>query len=144
VLATPFRVFGLRLPEPVFPMVLAFAWAIIRPSLLGPFALLLGGLFLDLLWGSPLGLWGLCLLLAYGGALVSRSLMAGRSAPVLGVWYMGFTAIAFTSAYLFVMLRSHVTPNLTGAVCQFGATLVLYPFAHMLIARFEDADPRFR
>ena len=78
------------------------------------------------------------------GALVSRSLMAGRSAPVLGVWYMGFTAIAFTSAYLFVMLRSHVTPNLTGAGLQFGATLVLYPFAHMLIDRFEDADPRFR
>jgi rod shape-determining protein MreD len=144
VLATPLRVFGLRLPEPVFPMVLAFAWAIIRPSLLGPFALLIGGLFLDLLWGAPLGLWGLCLLLAYGGALVSRSLMAGRSAPVLGIWYMGFTAIAFTSAYLFVMLRSHVTPNLTGAVYQFAATLVLYPFAHMLIDRFADADPRFR
>jgi rod shape-determining protein MreD len=125
-------------------MVLAFAWAIIRPSLLGPFALLLGGVFLDLLWGAPLGLWGLCLLLAYGGALVSRSLMAGRSAPVLGVWYIGFTAIAFTSASLFVMLRSHVTPNLTGALFQFGATLVLYPFAHMLIDRFADADPRFR
>jgi rod shape-determining protein MreD len=70
--------------------------------------------------------------------------MAGRSAPVLAVWYLGFTTLAFTAAYLFVMLRAHVTPDLLGTVYQLGATLVLYPFAHMLIDRFEDADPRFR
>ncbi len=144
VLATPLRVFGLRLPEPVFPMVLAFAWAVIRPSVLGPFALLLAGLFLDLLWGGALGLWALCLLLAYGGALVSRSLMAGRSAPMLAVWYLGFTAIAFTAAYLFVMLRTHVTPDLIASLLQFAATLALFPFAQRLIERFEDADIRFR
>lgn len=139
VLMTPLRLFGLRLPEPVFPMALAFAWPMIRPSLLGPFALLAGGLFLDLLWGTPLGLWALCLLIAYGGALVSRSLMIGRSAPVLAVWYLGFTALAFTAAYLFVMLRAHVTPNLTGVVYQLIATLALYPVAHRLIERFESA-----
>ena len=144
LLATPLRVFGFRLPEPVFPMVLAFAWAVIRPSVIGPFALLATGLFLDLLWGAPLGLWGLCLLLAYGGALLARSLMAGRSAPVLAVWYLALTALAFTAAYLFVMLHAHVTPNLTGSVLQLLATLVLFPFAQHLISRFEDADVRFK
>jgi rod shape-determining protein MreD len=144
VLDTPLRVFGLRLPEPVFPMVLAFAWPVIRPSLLAPFGLLAAGLFLDLFWSAPLGLWGLCLLLAYTGALISRNLMTGRSAPVLAMWYVSLTGVAFLAAYLFMMLRAHVTPNLTGALLQFGATLALYPFAHRLIDRFEDADIRFR
>lgn len=144
VLATPLRVYGLRLPEPVFPMVLAFAWPVIRPSLLAPFGLLAAGLFLDLIWSAPLGLWGLCLLLAYAGALTSRSLMTGRSAPALAMWYISLTGLAFLAAYLFVMLRAHVTPNLMGSLLQFGATLALYPFAHHLIDRFEDADIRFR
>jgi rod shape-determining protein MreD len=144
VMDVPLRVWGVRLPEPVFPMVLAFAWPVIRPSLLAPFGLLLAGLFLDLFWSAPLGLWGLCLLLAYAGALISRSLMTGRSAPVLAVWYLGLTGIVFLSAYLFVMLRAHVTPNLTGAVLQMAATLALFPFAIRLIDRFEDADIRFR
>jgi len=144
LLGVPFRIYGLRLPEPVFPMVLAFAWPVIRPSLLAPFGLLAAGLFLDLFWSAPLGLWGLCLLLAYAGALISRSLMTGRSAPVLAVWYLALTGIAFLAAYLFVMLRAHVVPNLTGALFQLGATLALFPFAHRLIDRFEDADIRFR
>ena len=42
-LATPIRIFGFALPEPVFPLVLAFAWAVIRPSVLPPFALLAAG-----------------------------------------------------------------------------------------------------
>ena len=144
VLATPVRAFGLRPPEPVFPMTLAFAWAVIRPSVLGPFVLLAAGLFLDLFWGAPLGLWGLCLLLAYGGALLSRSLMIGRSAPVLAVWYLALTGLAFTTAYLLTMLRAHVTPDLIGAAYQFAATLLLFPLARRLIDRFEDADIRFK
>ncbi len=144
LLATPLRMFGLRLPEPVFPLVLAFAWPVIRPSLLGPFALLSAGLCLDLLWGAPLGLWGLSLLIAYAGAQVARSLMTGRSAPVLAVWYLALTALAFLAAYTFVTLRAHVTPNVIGALFQFAATLALFPFARYLIDRFEDADIRFR
>ena len=50
----PLRVFGLQLPEPVFPMAAAFAWAVIRPSVLAPFAVLLMGLFLDYFWGGPI------------------------------------------------------------------------------------------
>jgi rod shape-determining protein MreD len=144
VLATPLRVFGLRLPEPVFPLVLAFAWPIIRPSVLGAFALLFAGLVLDLIWGAPLGLWALCLLLVYGGVQLSRSLMTGRSAPALALWYLALTAFAFAAAYLFVTLRAHVTPNALGAIYQFLATLALFPFARLLIDRFEDADIRFR
>ena len=144
VLATPLRVFGLQLPEPVFPLVLAFAWPVIRPSVLGPLALLVAGLVLDLAWGAPLGFWPLCLLIVYGGAQVSRSLMTGRSAPALAGWYLALTAIAFLAAYLLTTLRAHVNPSIVASLLQFVATLALFPFARLLIDRFEDADIRFR
>ena len=144
VLATPLRVWGFRLPEPVFPLAPAFAWPVIRPSLIGPFAVLAAGMFLDLFWGAPLGFWPLCLLIVYAGAQLSRHLMTGRSAPALAAWYTAFTALAFGAGFLFVTLRAHVTPNLLACLYQFLATLALFPFARQLIDRFEDADIRFR
>ena len=85
IVAAPARFLGLALPEPVFPMVLAFAWAVIRPSVMGPFLLLLTGLFLDLFWHGTLGLWALCLILVYGVALLVRNLMVGQSVRVRNV-----------------------------------------------------------
>jgi rod shape-determining protein MreD len=140
ILMTPLRIAGLTLPEPVFPMVLAFAWAVIRPSVIGPLALLATGLLLDLIWGAPLGLWGLALLLAYGGAVVSRSLVTGRGTLMLGAWYLVLTVIAFTAAYLTTMLRARVAPDVPSVLWQFLATLALFPLAQRLIAFFEDAE----
>ncbi len=144
VFAIPFRVFGLGLPEPVFPMAAAFAWAVIRPSVLAPVAVLVLGLFLDLLWGGPLGLWALCLLVAYGAALAGRSMMAGQGGLFLWGWYAGVTALAMVTGVLVVMLQVKAAPNPIGVGWQFLATIVLYPFSHRLIERFEDADVRFR
>lgn len=144
LLGMPLRLFGMALPEPVFPMVLAFAWAVIRPSVLGPFLLLVAGLFLDLFWGGALGLWALALILAYGVALTARSLMAGQSTTVLAVWYLGATALAFGAAYLFAMLDAHVPPDPVAVGVQFAITVALFPLSKRLIDRFEDADVRFR
>ena len=140
----PFRAFGLQLPEPIFAMALAFAWAVIRPSILAPFGLLLMGLFLDVFWGGPLGLWALCLLIAYGGALAGRTMMAGQNRAILWAWYGATTATAMVAAYLFVLLDSKSAPGLVPIAWQFVATILLYPFANHLIEMFEDADVRFR
>ena len=144
LLGTPLRVFGLALPEPVFPVVVAFAWAVIRPSILGPFVLLALGLFLDLFWGGPLGLWAASLLAAYGLTLFARSLLVGQATGTLAAWYVAAAGLAFTAAYLFTMLGSKVTPNLLAAGLQLAVTLALFPLAYRLIVRFEDADVRFR
>lgn len=143
-LATPVRVFGLALPEPVWLMPPAFAWAVIRPSILGPFVLLAGGVLLDLLWGTPLGLWAAALLIAYAFALLGRPFLAGQATATLAVWYVAAVALAFTAAYLFSMLESKAAPTLTGVVLQFLATALLFPGAYWLIDRFEDADSRYR
>ncbi|MFI4951167.1 MAG: hypothetical protein ACHP7A_09055 [Caulobacterales bacterium] len=140
----PLQLFGQQLPEPVFPMALAFAWAVIRPSILAPFAVLLMGLFLDLFWSGPLGLWAICLLICYGGALAGRSMMAGQHRAILWLWYALTTASAMVAGYLFVMLDSKSTPGAIPLAWQFVATIILYPFAQRLIDMFEDADVRFR
>ena len=36
LLATPVELFGLKMPEPVLPLILAFAWPLIRPSMIAP------------------------------------------------------------------------------------------------------------
>lgn len=143
-LGVPFRLFGLALPEPVFPMALAFAWPVIRPSLLAPLVLLLIGLFLDLYWGTPKGLWALSLLIAYGMLLLTRSLLIGQAAATLAGWYVAAVALAFGAAYLFTLLDSGVAPSLTATGLQLAVTVVLFPLAYRLVRRFEDADVRFR
>ena len=144
LLAAPFRLLGLGLPEPVFAMAPAFAWAVIRPSLLGPFALLILGLFCDLFWGGPAGLWASALLVVYFLALFGRPLMAGQSSPVLWAWYVAGCILAFGLVYLFTLVDSGEPPNLIAVGLQFLVTAALYPLAHRLIDRFEDADVRFR
>jgi rod shape-determining protein MreD len=142
--AIPLQAFGLQLPEPVFMMVPVFAWAVIRPSVLAPFAVLLLGLFLDIFWGGPIGLWALSLLIAYGVMLSARSILAGQSQPIMWAWFAAACGVAMLAGVLFTRLDVRSSPSWFGVVWQFLATIVLYPFAHRLIDRFEDADVRFR
>ncbi|HEY2658782.1 MAG TPA: hypothetical protein VGI79_03605 [Caulobacteraceae bacterium] len=142
--AVPIQILGLRLPEPVFPLVLSFAWAVIRPSILAPFALLAIGLFLDLFWGGPAGLWAVSLLAPYAVVLSARSIMSGQSNLARLAWYIGATGLAFGVGYLLTAVDSLAFPSPMAVFWQFLATALLYPVARGLIERFEDADVRFR
>ncbi len=144
VLAVPIRLFGLRLPEPVFGMAPAFAWAIIRPSVLAPFVLIALGLFQDLIWGGPIGLWPLCLLALYGQAFSARQALTSEGFWALGAWYCGGCAVSFGVGVLLTTLVSGEVVNLAGVGLQFAATAALYPVVWTLTERFEDADVRFR
>lgn len=142
--AVPLRVFGLQLPEPAFPLALVFAWAVIRPSILAPFAVLVLGLFLDIFWGSPLGLWALSMLIAYGAVLSARSFMVGQSGAVLWGWYGAMCALTLAAGAMFTQMQIDAAPGFRPLAWQWFWTVLLYPLAHRLIDRFEDADVRFR
>ena len=144
VFAAPFRLFGFGLPEPVFPMVLAFSWAVIRPSILGPLTLFFVGLFHDLFFGGPLGLWALVLIAAYGLALGGRSLMAGQGGVVMGAWYIAACCLGLGLAYVLATVVAHQQPNVFGVIWQLVWTAALYPVVYWMVDRFEDADIRFR
>lgn len=144
VLQTPVEVFGLHLPEPVIPTVLAFAWPLIRPSVLAPLVLVVLGLLLDILTYGPLGLWGLIFLAIYSVVLASRSFLAGQDTAVLFVWYAACCLLAFTLAYVVMAFIAGTPASLISVFLQVLPTLLLFPFAHRLIERFEDGDVRFR
>jgi rod shape-determining protein MreD len=142
--AAPLEALGLRLPEPVFALVPGFAWAIIRPSILAPFALLILGLFQDLLWGNPLGLWPLALLLAYGLTSVVRPALSGQSFWTLWAWYLAAILAAFALALGLTWVMAGEAPDLLGLCLQAAVTALLFPLAWRLIDAFEDADIRFK
>lgn len=144
LLQTPVELFGLHLPEPVIPMVLAFAWPLIRPSVLAPLVLAALGLLLDILTYGPLGLWGLTFLVIYSVVLASRSFLAGQDTAVLFVWYAACCVLAFVLAYVAMAVIAGTPASLISVFLQLLPTLLLFPFAHRLIERFEDGDVRFR
>jgi rod shape-determining protein MreD len=144
LLGTPVQLFGLNLPEPILPMVLAFAWPLIRPSMGAPLMLLALGLFLDIFWYAPLGLWPLSLLAVYGAVLASRNLLAGQETRVLFVWYSVCTLVAFSLAYAVVALRVGQAPSVLALFWQIVPTLLIFPAADWMIQRFDDGDVRFR
>jgi rod shape-determining protein MreD len=145
VFAIPTKILGLvHLPEPVLPLVPAFAWAVIRPSVLAPLVLLALGLFMDLLWGTPMGLWAISILVGYGVILISRNMLTGQSGAVLWIWYGGMVALAMAVGYLLTVMNGGSAPHLWPVFWQFLPTVLLYPFVHRLIEQFEDADVRFR
>jgi len=144
VLATPIELFGLRLPEPVFPLALSFAWAAIRPSVIAPFLLVLLGLFLDLYWKGDAGLWAVTLLAPYLAVMVARAVMSGQGGGVNQIGYTLAIALAFGLACGLTAMLDHVVPDMVAVFWQFLATCLLYPFARWLIERYEGADVRFR
>jgi rod shape-determining protein MreD len=144
ILAVPLRVAGLQAPEPVFVLVPAFAWAIARPAITPPFVLVVLGLFLDLLWGSPLGQWPLCLLAAYALIFAARRILSGQEFLALWGAYALACAAAEVTGLALASLHSGRVPGLTGAGLQFVVTAALFPFAWRLIERYEAADARYR
>lgn len=144
VLATPVKLFGFSLPEPIIPMVLAFAWPMVRPSVVAPLVLMALGLFLNFILGGPLGLWSLSLLAIYAVILGARSFLIGQDTAVLFVWYTGCCCLAFLLAYLIITLLVGTAPSILALVGQVIPTLLLFPFANSMIERFDDGDVRFR
>ena len=144
LLATPVELFGLNLPEPVVPMVLAFSWPLIRPSITAPLVLTGLGLLLDVLTYGPLGLWALALLAIYAVVLASRSFLIGQDTAVLFAWYAACCTLAFLLVYLVRMIIDHNAASILALIGQVVPTLLLFPFANHMIERFEDGDVRFR
>lgn len=144
ILATPIELFGFGLPEPVLPLALAFVWPLIRPSALAPVLLLALGLFLDIFWYAPMGLWPLSLLAVYGVILASRSLLAAHERWTLFAWYSACTLLAFILAYMIVSLIVGNAPSLLALFWQVVPTLALFPVVGWMLERFDDGDVRFR
>ena len=68
----------------------------------------------------------------------------GQDLLIMLAWYGAITALAFAVGVLLMTLDAGQAPNLVAVGWQYLATLALFPIAHRLIDRYEDADVRFR
>jgi rod shape-determining protein MreD len=79
---------------PSLPILAIFLWAMYRPDLLPPFAVLVAGLLMDLLIDAPLGVSALAFLAAYAIVISQRLYWATLSGP--GV-LVGFVIVMFAA-----------------------------------------------
>jgi len=143
VLATPLQVGGLQLPEPVFAFVPAFAWALGRPSMGAPFALVVLGVALDFLWHTPTGFWAVCLLVTYALTFFARRILGGQEVWALWGAFAVNCAAAMLVGFALTAFRAGVAPSLVGVGLQLAVSVALFPFAWRLIERYEATAPGF-
>ncbi|MGZ3305112.1 MAG: hypothetical protein ACXU8U_04555 [Asticcacaulis sp.] len=143
LLATAVQPLGLDLPEPVSPLVLAFAWPLIRPSYFAPLVLGLLGLFLDLFWHAPTGFWTLSLMLVYGCLVAARSYIIGQDLLVVFLVWLLVELAFFTVCTVFAVLDAGAVPRLWGVFEQMLATTILFPAVVYLLEKYLHADARF-
>lgn len=144
LIATPVELFGLQLPQPVLPMVLAFAWPLIRPSMLAPLVLFMLGFMIDVVLKQRFGLSSLMLLSVYGAILGARSFLIGQETPVLFFWYAICTTASLVMGYVIAAIGDGNAPSILAFLGMLVPTLLLFPLADRLIERFDDGDTRFR
>jgi rod shape-determining protein MreD len=144
VISAPLTILGFGPPQPALGMVCAFAWGMIRSSVLAPFALLALGVFDDLLWGDRLGLWPAAFLTAYALAVAARPVIAGQGFWALWGWYLAACAAGFGVAFGLTLAATGEAPDLLGLAVQWLATGAIFWFAWKMIEAYEDADVRFK
>ena len=144
VLSTPLQPFGLYLPEPVTPFLLAFAWPLIRPSYIAPFVLGGLGLFLDMFTGAPLGFWTLGLMLVYGVLVAVRTYVIGQEWIVVFAVFVLTEVAFFTFCTLVISIDSGGVPRLWGVFEQALATGLGFPAVLYLMEKYLHTDVRFQ
>jgi rod shape-determining protein MreD len=135
---------GGLMPAPVLTLVPIYFWALARPDLMPPYAVLLLGLAEDLMSGGPPGIWATGFLVAYALAESQREMFAGLEGPGA---VLGFAAAMFTAAgtaYLLVSLVYWRPAPLAAMLLESAVTVLFYPFIAALLGgvhrKFVGAD----
>jgi rod shape-determining protein MreD len=144
ILGASVQPFGYYLPEPVLPFILAFTWPLIRPSVIAPVLVFLLGLFLDLYWGSSLGLWALSLSVLFGLMTVLRPYVTNQE-PFFIFWvFFGVLVLMYMIMILFTLMDTGTMARLSGALEQILATCLFFPTALVLIERYAHSSIKFQ
>ncbi len=127
---------GGRSPFPHFLSMVVFFWALYLPSAMPKIAVVFLGIFQDILYGIPLGISSVCLLLLWWFMVMQRRYLFKEPFWVLWLTY----SILFMSYSMLHLLLV----SLMGWGWQFGDRIVIlavlsigyYPFMHMLFRSF--------
>ncbi len=121
---------------PNFALLFVILFASIQPRLMPIWAAFLLGLFADLLWGGPLGLWTFIFSAAVAAVRLAETRVEGHSLAI--DW--GFAALLLLAAYLlcwrFLIFTGYDAP-LVPLLAQAAITAVGYPLAALLAGRIQ-------
>ncbi|HCX68532.1 rod shape-determining protein MreD [Parvibaculum sp.] len=130
------RIFGSAL-TPAFPLMAIYYWAVVKPEMFPPVAVLAVGLMFDLLSGGAIGLWALVYVVTYAVVISQRMLLV--NAPFSAFW-IGFLATAVFAGFLAWVIVSvihgiFVPPS--SVVRHMAVTVAVFPIFAMLFGRIQ-------
>jgi rod shape-determining protein MreD len=114
-------------PAPMLALAAIYFWALVRPDLMPPAAVLVIGLLEDLLSGGPPGLWASGFVAAYALADRQREILAGLSGAAALIGFAAATLLAATMAYVLTWIVYHQWPALAPLLLACVITVALYP-----------------
>lgn len=144
LLGTSVQPFGNYLPEPVFPFAVAFAWGLIRPSMIAPIFVALMGFFLDFFWNASMGLWALSLTIVYFLSVLSRTFVANQDWTIMFGAYIGLYFIMSLVMVILTYMDTGMVTRLIGIFEQAFATCLCFPFVLRFVERYVHVDVKFQ
>ncbi len=131
--ATPVQLFDMAVPMPLFPFMVVFYWAMLRPNLMPPLAIFLIGLFQDFLSGGPVGLWALSYLLAAALISTQRGIFAWRGRAALWAGFAIAAILVAAISWLAARLALGTAPSGGALFSETLATIVAFALVMPLL-----------
>ena len=125
--------------SPVLSLMAVYYWSIFRPDLMPPFAVFGAGLFQDILFNTPLGVFAFVFLLVRVVVVAQRRFFISNSFVVM--WW-GFMLVAVGSLALAWGITSLLNMTLisaSGVIFQAFLTLSLFPCFAWFFFRVQQA-----
>ena len=112
---------------PAFGLMAVYYWAVTRPEVFPPYAILAVGLLFDLLSAGPIGLWALVYTVVYGVVVSQRLLFFGRTFFVFWIGFAGACLMAGVLAWGVgsIYFARILSPG--QLVTQLMVTIIFYP-----------------
>jgi len=129
----PISLTGGLVPAPLLAFACIYFWALMRPDLMPPIAMLIIGLLEDLLSGGPPGLWAAGFLAAYTFTDRQREALEGLSG--IGA-VLGFAAALSVAGVVVYALASVVywrLPPVGPLLLTSAVTVVFYPLVAIFL-----------
>ncbi len=129
--AVPLRLSGNDLFMPMFSIIAIFYWGLYKPRVLPYWFAFLLGLVQDALFGQPMGIISLLLLLFQAMVHTQRRVLAREA--FWAIWF-GFSMLTFTFFSLYWILVSLYEMKIMEwqpALLQWAATAAVYPLVHV-------------
>jgi len=124
---------------PLFVLAAVYYWTIYRPELLPPIVVFLGGIVLDMLTGTPLGVSSLLLLLARTVVETQRRFFVNRLFPFVWGGFALLAAAAIAFLWLIGSLLDGVLLDMRAAALQWVLTVASFPAIGYLLMRLQRA-----